>query len=55
METFQAVTLRSAEMNAVNGFFEAGNTVADLAGASLGPPTLIGITAERIAASRRTG
>lgn len=53
-ETFRALTLRSAEMNALNKFFEAGNTAEELAGATLGPPTLIGVTAEQIAASRRT-
>ena len=53
-ETFRALTLRSAEMNAVNKFFEAGHTAEQLAEASLGPPTLIGVTAEQIAASRRT-
>jgi hypothetical protein len=53
-ETFQAVTQRSAEMNAVNRFFEAGGTIEQLAEGSLGPPTFIGVTAEQIAASRRT-
>jgi hypothetical protein len=52
-EAFRAVTLRSAEMNAVNKFLEAGHTTAELAGSRLGPPTFIGITAELIAASRR--
>jgi len=53
-ETFQALTLRSAEMNAVNQFFEAGHTKEELAQGSLGPPTLIDVTAEQIAASRQT-
>jgi hypothetical protein len=52
-ETFQAVTLRSAEMNAVNQFFEAGGTVEKLAGSTFSPPTVIGITIEQIAASRQ--
>jgi hypothetical protein len=52
-ETFQALILRSAEMNAVNQFFEAGGTADELAGSTLGPPTLIGITIEQIAASRQ--
>lgn len=52
-ETFQAVTSRSAEMNAVNRFFEAGHTIEELAGSSLGSPTLIGITLEQIVASRQ--
>jgi hypothetical protein len=49
---FQAVTLRSAEMNAVNQYFESGGTLKGFAGSTLGPPTLIGLTAEQIAASR---
>jgi hypothetical protein len=49
---FQAVTLRSAEMHAVNQYFESGGTREGLAGSALGPPTLIGITAEQITASR---
>jgi hypothetical protein len=49
---FQAVTMRSAEMNAVNQYFESGGTREGLAGSTLGSPTLIGITAEQIAASR---
>jgi hypothetical protein len=52
-EVFQAVTIRSAEMNAVNQYFECGGTREGLAGGTLGPPTLIGITAEQIAVSRR--
>lgn len=49
---FQAVTLRSAEMNAVNQYFESGGTLEGFADSTLGPPTLIGVTAEQIAASR---
>jgi hypothetical protein len=49
---FQAVTLRSAEMNAVNQYFESGGTREGLAGSTLGPPTFIGLTAEQIAAGR---
>jgi hypothetical protein len=51
-EAFQAVTLRSAEMNAVNQYFESGGTREGLAGSTLGPPTLLGITTEQIAAGR---
>jgi hypothetical protein len=53
-DTFLTLTSRSAEMNAVNQFFEAGHSAEDLAEGSLGPPTLIGVTVEQIAASRRT-
>jgi hypothetical protein len=49
---FQAATMRSAEMHAVNQYFESGGTREGLAGSKLGPPTLIGVTAEQIAASR---
>ncbi len=49
---FMAVTLRSAEMNAVNKYFESGGTHEGLAESTLGPPTFIGLTAEQIAASR---
>jgi hypothetical protein len=49
---FQAVTMRSAEMHAVNQYFESGGTREGLAGGALGPPTLIGVTAEQIAAGR---
>lgn len=51
-EVFTAVTLRSAEMNTVNQYFESGGTREGLADSSLGPPTFIGITAEQIAGSR---
>jgi hypothetical protein len=51
--TFQAVSMRGAEMNAVNNYFESGGTCEGLAGSTLGPPTFIGIKAEQIAASRR--
>jgi hypothetical protein len=51
-EAFQGVSLRSAEMNAVNQYFESGGTREGLAGGTLGPPTLIGVTAEQIATSR---
>jgi hypothetical protein len=51
-EAFQAVTLRSAEMHAVNQYFESGGTREGLAGGTFSPPTLIGVTAEQIAASR---
>ncbi len=49
---FQAVTIRSAEMNAINQYFESGGTREGLAGCTLGPPTFGGLTAEAIAASR---
>ncbi len=50
-KTFQAVTLRSAEMDAVNRFFASGGK--RLAGGILSPPTFFGgLTAEQIAASR---
>ena len=52
-ETFQTVSRRSAEMNAVNNYFQSGGTRRGLAGSTLGPPTFIGITAEQIRASRR--
>ena len=48
----QAIIQRSAEMNAVNQYFEAGGTREGLAGCTLGPPTFIGITLEQIAATR---
>ena len=51
-EAFQAVTLRSAEMNAVNQYFHSGGTREGLADSTLGPPTFIGLTAEQIAAGR---
>jgi len=51
-EVFTAVTLRSAEMNAVNQYFESGGTREGLASSNLSPPTFIGLTAEQIAASR---
>jgi len=51
--TFQAVSMRSAEMNAVNNYFDSGGTREGLAGSTLGPPTFIGIKAEQIAASRK--
>lgn len=50
--TFQAVTLRSAEMSAVNQYFKAGGTREGLADSTLGPPTFIGLTVEQIAAGR---
>jgi hypothetical protein len=53
-ETFRALTMRSAEIDAVNQFFEAGHTKEELAEGTLGPPTLIGITAEQIMACRQT-
>ena len=49
---FQAITLRSAEMHAVNQYFESGGTREGLASSTLGPPTLIGVTADQIAACR---
>jgi hypothetical protein len=49
---FQAATLRSAEMGAVNKYFESGGTREGLARSTLGSPTFIGLTAEQIAASR---
>lgn len=51
-EVFTAVTIRSAEMNAVNNYFESGGTREGLAESTLGPPTFIGITKEQITASR---
>ena len=51
-EVFQAVTARSAEMQVVNQYFESGGSREGLAGSTLGPPTLIGVTAEQIAATR---
>jgi hypothetical protein len=50
--TFQAVTQRSAEMNAVNKFFHAGHTRKELMGSSITSPIHVGVTAEQIAASR---
>ena len=50
METFQAVISRSAEIGAVNQYFHSGGTRERLVGATLGPPALIGVTAEQIAA-----
>jgi hypothetical protein len=52
-EAFQAVTMRSAEMDAVNQYFASGGTREGLAVSTLGPPTLLGVTAEQIAVSRR--
>lgn len=52
-EKFQAVSMRSAEMKAVNKYFESGGTLEKPAGGTLGPPTFIGIKAEQIAASRK--
>jgi hypothetical protein len=49
---FEAVLLRSAEMNVVNQYFKTGGTPEGLASSTLGPPTLIGITAEQIGAGR---
>ena len=51
-EVFTTVTMRSAEMNAVNRYFESEGTREGLAGSTFSPPTFIGITAEQIAASR---
>lgn len=51
-EVFTAATLRSAEMNAINQYFESGGTLEGLVDSRLGPPTFIGLTAEQIAASR---
>ena len=53
--TFQAVTLRSAEMDAVNQFFKAGHTREEFVGSSVGVPIFYGITAEQIVASRKLG
>ena len=50
-EVFQAVVTRSAEMNAANKAIESEGRSA-LAGATIGPPALIGITPEQVAASR---
>jgi hypothetical protein len=52
-EVFQAVTQRSAELNAVNQYFYSGGTNEELADAKLGSPTFIGISAEQIVASRK--
>jgi hypothetical protein len=49
-ETFRAVTSRSAEIRVVNEYFKSGGT--ELAGATLSPPTFIGLTAEQIIAGR---
>lgn len=49
---FQAVTLRSAEMDVINQYFEAGGAREGLVACTFSPPTLIGLTAEQIAASR---
>jgi hypothetical protein len=49
---FESVVSRSAEMAAANKALEAGE---DLAGGTRGPPVLLGITAEEIAASRSAG
>lgn len=49
---FRTVTLRSAEMGAVNKYFESGGTREGLADSTLSPPTFIGLTAEQIAAGR---
>jgi hypothetical protein len=51
-ETFRTVMSRSAEINAVNKYFESGGTREGLAESKLGPPTFLGVTAEQIAASR---
>lgn len=51
-EVFQAVIVRSAEMNAINQYFESGGTKEGLANCKLGPPAFIGLTAEQIAAGR---
>ena len=48
-EAFQAVTLRSAEMDAANKALFAGS---ELAGSTVGPPTLLGITPDEDVASR---
>ncbi len=50
-EAFQTVTLRSAEMDAANKALEAGGE-GGLTGGTIGPPALIGITPEQVAASR---
>lgn len=49
---FQAVTLRSAEMAAINQYFESGGTREGLVGCTIGPPTFIGLMVEQIAGSR---
>ena len=51
-EVFTALTRRSAEMHAINQYFESSGTREGLAASTLGPPTLISITAEQIAANR---
>lgn len=50
-EAFQAIILRSAELGAANDALKSGNE-GGLAGATLDPPTLLGITAEQVTASR---
>ncbi len=52
-QTFRAITMRSAEMDAVNRFLEAGHTLKDLAGGTMSRPFFVGVTAEQIVASRR--
>lgn len=49
---FQAVSMRSAEMDAINKYFDAGGTREGLAGTTVGPSSLLSLTAEQIVASR---
>jgi len=50
---FQAVALRSAEMDVLNQYFESGGTREGLARGALSPPTFIGLSAEQIDAGRQ--
>jgi hypothetical protein len=50
--TFEALTLRSVEMRAVNEYFRSGGTREELAGSTIDPPTFLGVTAEKISANR---
>ena len=53
-EVFRHITLRSAEMDAINKFFKAGHSVKDLVGSCLRTPILPGVTAEEIDGSRQS-
>ena len=47
--TFQTITLRSSEMNAVSAFLDSGGTLDELHDVTLSPPTLLGVTYEELA------
>jgi hypothetical protein len=53
-EVFQSITVRSAEINAVNQALEAGLTLGELAHGTVGSPILLGVTSDQIGATRRT-